>query len=172
MYDHGKLPWKPESKAYSLHQSYHLTLNILLLKHHLFLFPYSYMLHLSFKFSFRKFSKKNFFGRIENLALKTALKACSLEHEPHIMVVTPFIPLGAHRSSVFFNFIVIKIFCDSPFVTLVTLSFNIVQTDNIETWYDIIWALYFNSKLIIPQIMKHSENEKIHFCWLYRSDRR
>ena len=29
-------------------------------------------------------------------ALNTALKACSFEHDPHIIVVTPFNPGGAH----------------------------------------------------------------------------
>lgn len=125
--------------VYFLHQNYHLILNILLLKHHLFLFPYSYMLHLSFKFSFRKFSNKNFLKRIENLALKTALKACSLEQEPHIIVVTPFIPLGAHRNNVFFNCNVIEIVVSIPLV-------------------------YFNFKLIISESMKHSRNEK-NYSW-------
>merc|ERR1719394_2438498 len=34
-------------------------------------------------------------------ALKTVLNAFSFEHEPHIIVVTPSIPGGAHRKSVF-----------------------------------------------------------------------
>ena len=106
------------------------------------------MLHLSFKFSFRKFSNKNFLRRIENLALKTALKACSLEHEPHIMVVTPFIPLGAHRNSVFFNFNVIKNFVSNIFVMLVTQCPILYRLYNIGY---IILALYLNFKFIVPE---------------------
>ena len=135
-----------ELTAYFLHQNYHLILNILLLKHHLFLFPYSYMLHLSFKFSFREFSNKNFLKRIENLALKTALKACSLEQEPHIIVVTPFIPLGAHRNNVFFNCNAIKNLLSIP--------------------------RYISLKWIISGSMKHSRKEKIYSWRLDRSDRR
>ena len=62
--------------------------------------------------------------------MKTALKACSLEQEPHIIVVTPFIPLGAHLSNVFFNFNLIKNQQIIPYsdVLLLSLSSSTVKS--------------------------------------------